>query len=93
MVSGAIDALNIAQYRTESQVNQAITDALVPYATDADVPAATAGLMTQAQGDARYFATSASLGRVSIVRSNVTPPQIRAMTVTSGTPLSITAPR
>ena len=91
VVSGAIDALNIAQYRTESQVNQAITDALVPYATDAEVSAATAGLLTQAQGDARYFATSASLGGVSIVRSNVTPPQIRAMTVVSGSPLSISA--
>ena len=91
VVSGAVDALNIAQYRTESQVNQAITDALVPYATDADISATTAGLLTHAQGDARYFATSASLGGVSIVRSNVTPPQIRAMTVASGTPLSISA--
>ena len=91
VVSGAVDALNIAQYRTESQVNQAITDALVPYATDADVSAATAGLMTQAQGDARYFATSASLGGASIVRSNMTPPQIRAMTAVSGSPLSISA--
>ena len=93
VVSGAVAALNIGQYRTETQVDQQIADALVPYGTDADISAAIsgAGFLTQAQGDARYFATSASFGGTSIVRSNVTPPQIRAMTVASGSPLSISA--
>ena len=42
VVSGAIDALNITQYRTESQVTQAIGDALVPYYTSAEVDSAIA---------------------------------------------------
>ena len=43
VVSSAIDALNIAQYRAETQVSQAISDALVPYYTSAEVDSAIAG--------------------------------------------------
>ncbi|CAE7943056.1 unnamed protein product, partial [Symbiodinium necroappetens] len=39
VVAGAIDALNVTQYRTEAQVSTAISDALVPYYTSAEVDA------------------------------------------------------
>ena len=62
VVSGAIDALNIAQYRTESQVTQAISDALVLYYTSAQVDAEIAAngfnaadYFTRTQSDSRYF--------------------------------------
>ena len=39
VVAGAIDALNVTQYRTEAQVSTAISDALAPYYTAAEVDA------------------------------------------------------
>ncbi|CAE7845480.1 unnamed protein product, partial [Symbiodinium necroappetens] len=39
VVAGTIDALNVTQYRTEAQVSTAISDALVPYYTSAEVDA------------------------------------------------------
>ena len=38
-----------------------------------------AGLLTQAQGDARYFAVNANNSFESLVRTNVTPPMIKAL--------------
>ena len=86
VVSGAIDALNITQYRTDSQVSQAISDALVPYYTSAEVDSAIASnsvdlsdYYTRSQSDSRYFLQNASPGNVSLVRDNVTPPQVRGL--------------
>ena len=84
VVSGAIDALNITQYRTDSQVSQAISDALVPYYTSTEVDSAIASnsvdlsdYYTRSQSDSRYFLQNAS--NVSLVRDNVTPPQVRGL--------------
>ena len=86
VVSGAIDALNITQYRTDSQVSQAISDALAPYYTSAEVDSAIAGnsvdlsdYYTRSQSDSRYFLQNASPGNVSLVRDNATPPQVRGL--------------
>ena len=60
VVSGAIDALNITQFRTESQVSTAISDALVPYHTASEVDEAIASnsfnaadYFTRTQSDSR----------------------------------------
>ena len=43
VAAGAIDALNVTQYRTEAQVSTAISDALAPYYTAAEEPKSTPG--------------------------------------------------
>ena len=85
VVSGAIDALNITQYRTESQVTQAIGDALVPYYTSAEVDSAIAsngvdlsGYYTKTQSDSRYFvanATGASSETFTLIRDTAAVPR------------------
>ena len=47
--------------------------------TEIDDAIAGAGFLTQAQADARYFAVSANGSFESLVRTNVTPPQIKAL--------------
>ena len=86
VVAGAIDALNVTQYRTEAQVSTAISDALAPYYTVAEVDAEIAAngfdgsqYYTRTQSDSRYFLQNASPGNVSLVRDNVTPPQVRGL--------------
>ena len=86
VVAGAIDALNVTQYRTEAQVSTAISDALAPYYTAAEVDAEIAAngfdgsqYYTRTQSDSRYFLQNASPGNVSLVRDNVTPPQVRGL--------------
>ena len=82
VVSGAIDALNITQYRTESQVSTAISDALVPYYTAAQVDAEIAAngfnasdYFTRTQSDGRYFPNNANPGNAEVF----TPRQIRGI--------------
>ena len=85
VVSGAIDALNVAQYRTESQVTQAISDALVPYYTAAQVDAEIAAngfnaadYFTRTQCDNRYFPNNANPGNAEVftlVRDSVSIPR------------------
>ena len=66
--SKSIEALNVAQYRTESQVTQAkILDALVPYYTSAQADAEIAAngfnagdYYTRIQCDNRYFPNNAN---------------------------------
>ena len=72
-VSGAIDALNITQYRTESQVSSSISDALVPYYTASEVDAAIASnsfnaadYFTRTQSDSRYFPNNANPGNAEV---------------------------
>ena len=56
------------QYWTSSRTLMEINDAI-----------AGAGFLTQALADQRYFAVSANGSFESLVRSNVTPPQIKAL--------------
>ena len=57
-----------AQYWTSGRTQTEINDAI-----------AGAGFLTQALADARYFAVSANGSFESLVRTNVTPPQIKAL--------------
>ena len=90
VVSRAIDALNITQYRTESQVSTSISDALVPYYTASEVDAAIASnsfnaadYFTRTQSDSRYFPNNANPGNAEVftlVRDSVSiPRQIRGI--------------
>ena len=90
VVSGAIDSLNITQYRTESQVSSSISDALVPYYTASEVDAAIASnsfnaadYFTRTQSDSRYFPNNANPGNAEVftlVRDSVSiPRQIRGI--------------
>ena len=83
VVSGAIDALNITQYRTESQVSTAISDALAPYYTASEVDAAisnsfnAADYFTRTQSDSRYLCNAEVF---TLVRDSVSiPRQIRGI--------------
>ena len=89
VVSSAIDGLNITQYRTESQVSTAISDAL-PYYTAAQVDAEIAAngfnaadYFTRTQSDGRYFPNNANPGNavvLTLVRDSVSiPRQIRGV--------------
>ena len=90
VVSGAIDALNITQHRTESQVSTAISDALAPSYTASEVDAAIASnsfnaadYFTRTQSDSRYFPNNANPGNAEVftlVRDSVSiPRQIRGI--------------
>ena len=90
VVAGAIDALNITQYRTESQVSTAISDALVPYYTASEVDATIASnsfnaadYYTRTQSDSRYFPANANPGNAEVftlVRDSVSiPRQLRGI--------------
>ena len=90
VVSGAIDALNITQFRTESQVSTAISDALVPYYTASEADAAIASnsfnaadYFTRTQSDSRFFPNNANPGNAEVftlVRDSVSiPRQIRGI--------------
>ena len=90
VVSGAIDALNITQHRTESQVSTSISDALVPYYTGSEVDAAIASnsfnaadYFTRTQSDSRYFPNNANPGNAEVftlVRDSISiPRQVRGI--------------
>ena len=81
MVAAAVDALNIDQYATDTDVSTAISDALVPYYTAAQVDAEIAAngfdasqYWTRTESDSRYFVQTANAGFTSLIRDNVTPP-------------------
>ena len=74
VVSGAIDSLNITQYRTESQVSSSISDALVPYYTASEVDAAIASnsfnaadYFTRTQSDSRCFPNNVNPGNAEVL--------------------------
>ena len=106
VVSGAIDALNITQYQTETDVDTAISDALVDYYTSAQVDAEIAAnsfnasdYYTKTQSDSRYFVSNANAGNISLIRDTVTPPTLRVLiprsplninVILSGTALELT---
>ncbi|CAE7339270.1 unnamed protein product, partial [Symbiodinium necroappetens] len=75
VVSGAIDALNITQYQTETDVDTAISDALLDYYTSAQVDAEIAAnsfnasdYYNKTQSDSRYFVSNADAGNISLIR-------------------------
>ena len=89
-ISAALGALNLGQYQTSAQVDTAISDALVPYYTAAEVDAAIAGqsvdlsdYYTRTQSDSRYFPNNANPGNAEVftlVRDSVSiPRQIRGI--------------
>ena len=106
VVSGAIDALNITQYQTETDVDTAISDALLDYYTSAQVDAEIAvnsfnasDYYTKTQSDSRYFVSNANAGNISLIRDAVTPPTLRVLiprsplninVILSGTALQLT---
>ncbi|CAE7356026.1 unnamed protein product [Symbiodinium sp. KB8] len=106
VVSGAIDALNITQYQTETDVDTAISDALLNYYTSAQVDAEIAAnsfnasdYYTKTQSDSRYFVSNANAGNISLIRDVVTPPTLRVLiprsplninVILSGTALELT---
>ena len=86
VVAAAVDALNIDQYATDTDVSTAVSDALVPYYTAAQVDAEIAAngfdasqYWTRTESDSRYFVQTANAGFTSLIRENVTPPTIRAL--------------
>ena len=79
-------AANIDQYATDTDVSTAVSDALVPYYTAAQVDAEIAAngfdasqYWTRTESDSRYFVQTANAGFTSLIRDNVTPPTIRAL--------------
>ena len=66
------------QYWTSSRTQTEIDDAI-----------AGAGFLTQAQADTRYFAVSANGSFESLVRTNVTPPMIKALLPRTRAPLAV----
>ncbi|CAE7317175.1 unnamed protein product [Symbiodinium microadriaticum] len=106
VVSSAIDAPNITQYQTETDVDTAISDALLDYYTSAQVDAEIAAngfdgsqYWTKTQSDSRYFVSNANAGNISLIRDAVTPPTLRVLiprsplninVILSGTALELT---
>ena len=67
-VAAAVDALNISQHATDSEVS-----AIAANGFDASQ------YCTRTQSDSRYFVQTANAGFTSLIRDNVTPPTIRAL--------------
>ena len=83
MFAAAVAALNIDQYATDTDVSTAISDALAPYYTAAQVDAEIAAngfdasqYWTRTESD---FVQTANAGFASLIRDNVSPPTIRAL--------------
>ena len=64
-----------------NEISIALTDFWTQAETTAEIQSqiSAAGLLTQAQGDARYFVVNANNSFESLVRTNVTPPMIKAL--------------
>ena len=86
VVSGAIDALNIEQYRTEGEVNAAVTSALEPFYTSVETDSA----ISAAVDDARYFPVNGNTesgSTFTLMLEAYTPRVIRALAPTLPTAL------
>ena len=72
-------------YYPRTELDSLLTATLTQYwtsgrtQTEIDDAIAGAGFLTQAQADTRYFAVSANASFESLVRTNVTPPMIKAL--------------
>ena len=87
-ITNAIDALNLSQYTTQTEVDSSISTALLPYWDQGEVSAEIAsqisasGHLTQAEGDARYFPVNGNLeanGIFQLVLEQFTPRMVRAL--------------
>ena len=87
-ITNAIDALNLSQYVTQTEVDSSISTALQPYWDQGEVSAeiasqlSSSGFQTQAQADARYFPTNAAPdggGAFSLMLDIFTPRMMRAI--------------
>ena len=94
-IADALGNVDLSAYYTSAQtdslfypraeLDSLLTATLLQYwtsgrtQTEIDDAIAGAGFLTQAQADTRYFAVSANASFESLVRTNVTPPQIKAL--------------
>ena len=94
-IADALGNVDLSSYYTSAQtdslfyprteLDSLLTATLLQYwtsgrtQTEIDDAIAGAGFLTQAQADTRYFAVSANGSFESLVRTNVTPPQIKAL--------------
>ena len=78
-------ANELLAYYPRTELDSLLTATLTQYwtsgrtQTEIDDAIAGAGFLTQAQADTRYFAVSANASFESLVRTNVTPPMIKAL--------------
>ena len=78
-------ANELLAYYPRSELDSQLTATFTQYwtsgrtQTEIDDAIAGAGFLTQAQADSRYFAVSANASFESLVRTNVTPPMIKAL--------------
>ena len=94
-IADALGNVDLSSYYTSAQtdslfyprseLDSLLTATLLQYwtsgrtQTEIDDAIAGAGFLTQAQADTRYFAVSANASFESLVRTNVTPPMIKAL--------------
>ena len=94
-ITNALGNVDLSSYYTSAQtdslfyprteLDSLLTATLTQYwtsgrtQTEIDDAIAGAGFLTQAQADTRYFAVSANASFESLVRTNVTPPMIKAL--------------
>ena len=87
-ISSAVDALNVSQYATQADIDSSIASELTNYwdqgETSAEIASqiSSSGLLTEAQGDARYHPVNGNAGGggiIPMVLDNFTPRMIRAL--------------
>ena len=87
-ISNAVDALNVSQYATQADIDSSIASELTNYwdqgETSAEIASqiSSSGLLTEAQGDARYHPVNGNAGGggiIPMVLDNFTPRMIRAL--------------
>ena len=83
-----LDALNVSQYATQADIDSSLASELTNYwdqgQTSAEIASqiSSSGLLTEAQGDARYHPVNGNAGGGGIIRmvlDNFTPRMIRAL--------------
>ena len=88
-ITNALGNVDLSNYYTQAETQSYVTSELLAYyprteldsllTTEIDDAIAGAGFLTQALADQRYFAVSANGSFESLVRTNVTPPMIKAL--------------
>ena len=87
-ISNAVDALNVSQYATQADIDSSLSAELANYwgqgETSAEIASqiSSSGLLTEAQGDARYHPANGNAGGggiIPMVLDNFTPRMIRAL--------------
>ena len=87
-ITSAVDALNVSQYATQADIDSSIASELTNYwnqgETSAEIASqiSSSGLLTEAQGDARYFPTNGNTSGgqiIPLVLDNFVPRIIRSL--------------